>query len=95
MRSFATIAAAAALTAGTLSADIKITEQLSVSGFIDMSYTSVDSPAGDEKGFSFDQAEIDFDFALSDSLSARVDLQGTDSTSIEQARIDYAMGDVT
>ncbi|MBF0197430.1 MAG: outer membrane beta-barrel protein [Planctomycetes bacterium] len=116
MKKLGILAAAAALTAGTLNADIQVNKYLSLGGHVDMSYvnTSVDETGAvadqDTAGFSMDQAEIDFKLNISEGLTARVDLQAgsaisnsvniADETSstdgiIEQARIDYAMGDWT
>src|SRR4051812_276868 len=63
-------------------ADVKLNDQLSLSGFIDMSTyynTQVFTFPGftgtsNEPGATFDQFELDFMYKFSDKLSARVDL---------------------
>jgi hypothetical protein len=64
-------AGAIGLMAATSFADIKINDQLSLSGFLDMSaYETNDGPITG----AIDQFEIDFLFKFNDKISARVDL---------------------
>ena len=71
---------------GTASAEIKLTDNLSISGFLDMS--SVITDDGDDKtaSLSFDQFELDFHFN-SGSVTARVDIDSTGSFSHPAAGI--------
>lgn len=111
MRKFSLIAAAVAMTAGSLTADIQIGKGLTVGGFIDMAYTNVDSSytsapgvaavSGDTAGFDASVAEFQFGMDFGNGLTATVDLEGspmTDGAStidVEQARIDYSFGQST
>ena len=45
---------------GSASAEIKLTDSLSVSGFLDMSSTTTSGGDETEIGLSFDQFELDF-----------------------------------
>jgi hypothetical protein len=64
-------AGAIGLMAATTFADIKVNDQLSLSGFLDMSaYETNDGPITG----AIDQFEIDFLFKFNDKISARVDL---------------------
>lgn len=75
-------------------AEIALTENLSVEGFVDMSYQ--DSDAGDSQ-FGIDQVEFDFLFSAG-AVSAQVDVEyeeGADqgaTTEIEQAFVTYDLG---
>jgi len=75
-------------------AEIALTENLSVEGFVDMSYS--DSEAGDSQ-FGIDQVEFDFLFSQG-AVSAQVDVEyeeGADqggTTEIEQAFVTYDLG---
>ena len=72
-------------------AEIALTENLSVEGFVDMSYT--DSDAGDSK-FGIDQVEFDFLFSAG-AVSAQVDVEYEEAgatTEIEQAFVTYDLG---
>jgi hypothetical protein len=105
MKKLTILAAAAAMTAGSLFADgIQINKYLNLSGFVDMSYENKDNPTGtaDTASFKLDQAELDFTINGGQGLTGRIDLQTSggagatrDFTNIEQARLDYAMGDWT
>ena len=68
-------------------ADIELNEQLTLSGFIDMSSLNDDG----DHSISMDQVELDFIFNLDDGLSMRVDIEGAgdNSTKLEQAFISY------
>jgi len=104
MKKLGMIAAAAAMTAGTLSADIQINKYLSVGGFVDFTYQNVDvsEPAGvtglDTSDFTMDQAEIDFKLDFGGGLTGQIDLnalaESTNSlnTSVEQAYLNYDWG---
>ena len=92
-------AGALGLLAASSFADIKVSDQLSLSGFIDMSTyynTQVFTFPGftgtaDEPGATFDQFELDFMYKFSDKLSARVDLNGGQgAVAVEQGFISYA-----
>jgi hypothetical protein len=86
-------------------ADVKISDNLSLSGFIDMSATynsqvfvfpGVVGTADDFNG-GFDQFELDFMYKFGDKLTARVDLNSLPSTSgpalaLEQGFITYTEG---
>ena len=95
------LAIAFAAAAPLASADdaFKLSEKLSVTGFIDMSWTYVDTDgAGSEQSSGLDQFEIDFLYSFDDKLSAQVDLEYQDNgtgeeTDIEQAIISYAVSE--
>ena len=85
MRKISLIAAAVAMTASSVYADIQIGKGLNVGGYLDMTYQNVsnDLPAGtDYSGFSAVNAEVDFKMDFTKGLTARVDL---DSTSVFDA----------
>ena len=67
-------------------AEIKVNDQLSLSGFIDMSATH-NVTFADEFSSTFDQFELDFMYKFSDVLSARVDLS---NSAVEQGFLSYA-----
>jgi hypothetical protein len=75
-------------------AEIALTENLSVEGFVDMSYTDSDA---DDSAFGIDQVEFDFLFSQG-AVSAQVDVEyeeGADqgaTTEIEQAFVTYDLG---
>jgi hypothetical protein len=76
-------------------AEIKVNDQLSLSGFIDMSaYYNTQvfvfpgfTGTSNEPGATLDQFELDFMYKFSDVLSARVDLS---NSAVEQGFISYA-----
>lgn len=77
-------------------AEIKVSDALSLSGFIDMSATSNFPDGGDPTlDAAFDQFELDFSFTFSDKLTAQVDLNslGGGAMDLEQAYITYAATD--
>jgi hypothetical protein len=85
-------------------ADIELGSGLSVTGFLDMSYsnTDVDGSSGTERYFGIDQFEVDFLYAGSNGVSAQVDIEygqsnadgiGDDETFVEQAFITKAFND--
>jgi hypothetical protein len=60
---------------GMASAEIKVSDALSLSGFLDMSVTSNFPDGGDPTlNAGFDQFELDFSYTFSDALKAQVDL---------------------
>ncbi len=79
--------------------DFKLSDKLSVTGFIDMSWTYADSDgSSSEQSAGVDQFEIDFLYDFDDKLTAQVDLEYQDNgtgeeVDIEQAFINYAVGD--
>jgi hypothetical protein len=81
-------------------AQVKLTDNVSLSGFLDMSAgTSIVEDEDIEANASFDQFELDFHFA-NDKVSARVDVDSTSGTSdashligLEQAHVSYAFSD--
>jgi len=92
--SFAAICVSAAYS------DLKVNDNLSLTGFIDMSYTSVDEETKETNDTAkIDQIEIDFLFSFGEKFSAQVDLEAQDSGAnqsegdldldIEQAFINY------
>lgn len=91
----ATVTAAPAVNAG----DFKLTENLAVTGFIDMSWTYADPDGGESsQSFGLDQFEIDFLYTFDDKLTAQVDLEYQDNgtgeeVDVEQAFINYALAD--
>lgn len=98
--------ASAFLAASSFSfAEIALTENISVEGFVDMSYSHSDADNGvagagsdSENSFGIDQVEIDWLFSFG-NVSAQVDLEyeeGVNGTNVEQAFVNYtlASGDV-
>jgi hypothetical protein len=82
MKKLGILASAVAMTASSLFGDIAVGKGLSVSGYLDLVYTSVSNDltsgaAGtDTSGFNATTAEIDFAFDFGNGLSATVDLEG-------------------
>lgn len=78
---------------------IKLSDQLSITGFIDMSttYAEVDAGGGatsSSAASGLDQFEIDFMYDFGEGLTAQVDLQYTnDLTTIEQGYFVYQISD--
>ena len=95
-KSFSLNLAAGALGVGLMVApsfaEIKVSDQLSLSGFFDMSSTATFPDAGAKTyTATFDQFELDFMYKFSDVLSARADLNGGQGAmTVEQAFISYA-----
>ena len=96
------LASFALLTLGTVPTAMadngfQLSDKLSVSGFIDMSWTYADPDSGSSsQSAGIDQFEIDFLYGFSDKLTAQVDLEYQDNGSgeevdIEQAFINYAI----
>lgn len=110
MRKLHVLAAAAAMTASSLFADVQIGKGLSVGGYLDMVYqrTSPDGAGAanaDTSGFSYTTAEFNFMMDFGGGLSAQVDLEGnagndqgdpdTGDIELEQAKIMYTAGQGT
>ena len=86
-------------------AEIALTENISVEGFVDMSYSHSDADNGaqgpgneSDNSFGIDQVEIDWLFSFG-NVSAQVDLEyeeGVNGTNVEQAFVNYSLanGDV-
>ena len=84
-------------------AEIALTENLSVAGFVDMSYSNEKAENGlngfdSENSYRVDQVEIDWLFSFG-NVSAQVDLEyeeGNGTTNVEQAFVNYSLanGDV-
>ncbi|MDQ8186115.1 porin [Pelagicoccus sp. SDUM812002] len=91
-------AAGALLTSSTIYGQIEINENLSVTGFLDMSLFHADNNDGDSTSFDLDQMELDFLFSF-DEITAQVDLdyQRGDANEIdlEQAFLTYDLGEGT
>ncbi|MDQ8186116.1 porin [Pelagicoccus sp. SDUM812002] len=91
-------AAGTLLTSSALHGQIEINENLSVTGFLDMSLFHADTDDGDSTSFDLDQMEIDFLFSF-DEITAQVDLdyQRGDANEIdlEQAFLTYDLGEGT
>lgn len=83
---------------GITSAEIKVSDALSLSGFIDMSATAGVPDVGPKSvTASFDQFELDFMYTFSDKLGAQVDVNslGGGAVELEQAFLAYAAGPAT
>ena len=85
---------------GSASAEIKLTDDLSVSGFLDMSSTTTSGGDETEIGLSFDQFELDFHLNQG-SVAARVDIDSTARTiggqgvQLEQGYVTYTLPEST
>jgi len=96
---FSPVAAALLLSLGTMpAAQAEISaEKLSVSGFIDMSYLSVDvDGVGSSHDSGIDQVELNFSYDFGNKLTATVDVEyqnAAEGVDIEQAFISYAISD--
>lgn len=96
---FTPVAAALLLSLGTITAaQAEISaDKLSVSGFIDMSYLSIDDDnAGSEHISGIDQVELNFAYDFGNKLTATVDVEyqnSSEGVDIEQAFISYAVSD--
>ncbi len=92
------IAMATATAAPLAQADgFQLSEKLTATGFIDMSYVYTDVDGGDSMSASgLDQFEIDFLYDFDDKLKAQVDLEYKDAygaVDLEQAFLTYALTD--
>jgi hypothetical protein len=90
---------AAALLLGTITAaQAELSaDNLSVSGFIDMSYLSIDvDGAGSTHDSGIDQVELNFAYDFGNKLTATVDVEyqnAAEGVDVEQAFISYAISD--
>lgn len=75
-------------------ADIELSENLSVSGFIDMSSVISDDGHDTSAELSFDQVELDFHIK-SGNVSARIDLNSGSDIFAEQAWVMYKFDDMS
>ncbi|MDQ8183902.1 porin, partial [Pelagicoccus sp. SDUM812005] len=91
-------AAGALLSSSALYGQIEINDNLSVTGFLDMSLFHADNDDGDSTSFDLDQMEIDFLLSF-DEITAQIDLdyQRGDANEIdlEQAFLTYDLGEGT
>ena len=92
------IAATLLLSLSAVSAQAEeVTDPLSLSGFIDMSYYSVDVDGGDSTLTSgLDQAEINIGYDFGNKLTAHVDIEyqnSAEGVDLEQAYINYGFTD--
>ena len=85
---------------GSVSAEIKLTDDLSISGFLDMSSTTTSGGDETDIGLSFDQFELDFHLNQG-SVAARVDIDSTARTiggqgvQLEQGYVTYTLPEST
>ena len=85
---------------GSASAEIKLTDDLSISGFLDMSSTTTSGGDETDIGLSFDQFELDFHLNQG-SVAARVDIDSTARTiggqgvQLEQGYVTYTLPEST
>ncbi len=91
-------AAGALLTSSALYGQIEINENLSMTGFLDMSLFHADNDDGDSTSFDLDQMELDFLLSF-DEITGQIDLdyQRGDANEIdlEQAFLTYDLGEGT
>ena len=96
----ALVVMAFAISLGSASAEIKLTDDLSISGFLDMSSTTTSGGDDTEIGLSFDQFELDFHLDQG-SVTGRVDVHsspgehGNTGIKLEQAYVTYALPEST
>ena len=85
----------AALAAGA-QAEIKLTDQVKVDGFLDMSAAHIEGEENNTDTMSFDQWEVDLHLAPVDGVSARVDIDdqpaAQEGAEVEQAFITIDLG---
>lgn len=87
----ATMVLATAAPVANASDDFKLSEKLSVTGFIDMSWTYSDPDgSGSDQSAGLDQFELDFLYAFDDKLSAQVDLEYQDNGAGEEVDVEQA-----
>lgn len=90
-------AAGALLSSSAAYGQIEITENLSVTGFLDMSASYTDDAAGKSSTYDLDQAEIDFLLSY-DKITAQIDIdhqRGQQGVELEQAFLTYDLGEGT
>lgn len=96
---FTPVAAALLLSLGSMTAaQAELSaDNLSVSGFIDMSYLSVDvDGAGSTHDSGIDQVELNFGYDFGNKLTATVDVEyqnAAEGVDVEQAFVSYAISD--
>jgi hypothetical protein len=97
-------AVAAAVAPGANAGGIELGKGISATGFIDMSYSTVniDGAEGNDNSFGIDQVETDFMYEGSNGVSAQVDIEfgedasdiaGDDDTFVEQAFVTKKFND--
>ncbi|MDE0185562.1 MAG: outer membrane beta-barrel protein [Candidatus Poribacteria bacterium] len=82
-----------AFTTGTLNAEIKLTDNLSLSGFLDMSTVIGSHDDHTDASLSFDQFELDFHLDYG-SVTGRIDIDSTDTDQgikLEQGFVTYTL----
>ncbi|MEL0120720.1 MAG: hypothetical protein VXB01_17435, partial [Opitutae bacterium] len=87
-------AVAAIFGASVATADISLSDNLTLSGFVDASYSNSDNGTTDKDSVGLDQVEVDFAFS-GESVSAEVHLDslgGADNIRLEQAFVNYDLG---
>ena len=96
----ALVVLAFAFSLGSAFAEIKLTDDLSVSGFLDMSSTTTSHGDETDIGLSFDQFELDFHLNQG-SVTGRVDVNsspgdhGNTGIKLEQAYVTYTLPEST
>ena len=84
-----------AFTTGTLNAEIKLTDNLSLSGFLDMSTVIGSHDDHTDASLSFDQFELDFHLDYG-SVTGRIDIDSTGAEQgikLEQGFVTYTLPD--
>ncbi len=86
-------AVAAIFGASVATADISLSDNLTLSGFVDASYSNSDDGTTNNESIGLDQVEVDFAFS-GESVSAEVHLHNLDGDTIdlEQAFASYDLG---
>ena len=86
-------AVAAIFGASVATADISLSDNLTLSGFVDASYSNTDNGTDRNESIGLDQVEVDFAFS-GESVSAEVHLHNLDGDTIdlEQAFASYDLG---
>ena len=86
-------AVAAIFGASVATADISLSDNLTLSGFVDASYSNSDDGTTNNESIGLDQVEVDFAFS-GESVSAEVHLHNLDGDTIdlEQAFANYDLG---
>jgi hypothetical protein len=96
-----TAVAAAVMTSASASAEVVLTENLSLTGFLGISAKNLDkdayktTPSSSDSSAKIDEFEVDFLFSQ-DKINAQVDLNylgGPGDVELEQAHIGYAVSD--
>jgi hypothetical protein len=75
-------------------AEIKVNDNLALSGFLDMSVSGEANDSDETLNASFDQFEVDFMYKFGDKISARADINslGGGAMAFEQGFVSYANG---